>query len=316
MSKKLIKSVFQDDPEVMRALEARDTADMRSYLREIFRGEPGKTPVKGKDYFTLEEIRSFKKEILAGATPKKFKDYFTESEILHIMSEVRRLIVSDLANGLKEEITPKKGIDYVDGKDADEVAIIASILKEVQKTYPKIKEFDPKGIIKDLEDIKGKVKEIPTTASLLKEIKSKKLIERKDINGMPLNDQKWHGGGPTITLNGQSLSPQYAFSNINLLAGAGVTITTTQDTTNSRVNVTISATGGTGASVSAQIVTGTQVGDDLSVVLAQLSNPYTGILIVYINGQAIDPTRWSILAGVMTITQAYTSDSVQLLYTY
>ncbi len=85
---------------------------------------------------------------------------------------------------------------------------------------------------------------------------------------------------------------------------------------NSRVNLTITASGAAGSNVAAQIVTGTQSGDDLDVDLTQLSNAYTAILVVYVNGQAIDPTRWSILADVMTITSAYTTDSVQVLYTY
>jgi hypothetical protein len=315
MRKKPIKSAFYDKG-LTKVLEQNGEilqTDFVNALKAALRGDSGYTPVKGKDYFTPYEIQSFKAEILAGATPKKFKDYFTEKEILYVMSEVRKMIVSDLSTGLKEELKPVKGVDYNDGAPADEVKIISSVLKEVEKTYPKA--FDPKAIIKDIESIRSDIKDRPTTESLLKEIKSKKLIDRKDINGMPLKEQKWHGGGPLVTVNGQPMSP-LAFSNINFLAGPGISITTADDTSNSRVNFTITATGGATASIASQAVTGTQVGDDLEVDLTQLSNPYTAVLQVVLNGQILDLTRWSIVADTMTITNAYTSDSVQLLYTY
>lgn len=55
------------------------------------RGPKGETPVKGKDYFTDEEISSFKEEV----TPIKGKDYFDG----------------------EPGYTPVKGVDYFDGKE-------------------------------------------------------------------------------------------------------------------------------------------------------------------------------------------------------
>jgi len=60
-------------------------------------GEDGKTPVKGKDYFTDQEIADF----LNKATPVKGKDYYTAEEVAQ----------------LKREITPVKDRDYRDGED-------------------------------------------------------------------------------------------------------------------------------------------------------------------------------------------------------
>jgi hypothetical protein len=64
---------------------------------------------------TEEEIAAIKKEI----TPKKFEDYFTQPELEHIMTQVYQAVLSDLKNGLKEELTPKKGVDYNDGEPGE-----------------------------------------------------------------------------------------------------------------------------------------------------------------------------------------------------
>jgi hypothetical protein len=74
-------------------------------LDEI-KGEPGKTPEKGKDYFTPEEIKNFKEEI----TPVKGKDYNDGK---------------DGKDGKDGERGPKgdkglSGIDGNDGKDGKE----------------------------------------------------------------------------------------------------------------------------------------------------------------------------------------------------
>lgn len=70
----------------------------------------GYTPVKGTDYFTDAEIKSFKMEVtpkknidyrdgIDGVTPVKGIDYYTKDEIAEI----------------KKSVTPIKGVDYFDG---------------------------------------------------------------------------------------------------------------------------------------------------------------------------------------------------------
>lgn len=61
------------------------------------KGEDGKTPVKGRDYFTAAEIREF----LRLATPRRGIDYFTEEDIDYFLGRA----------------TPVKGRDYYEGRD-------------------------------------------------------------------------------------------------------------------------------------------------------------------------------------------------------
>lgn len=74
-------------------------------------GIDGYTPIKGKDYFTKQEIKEFKKDI----TPVKGKDYFLQSEI------------DSLAERIKRMAKPIAGVDYIiprdgtDGKDGNEI---------------------------------------------------------------------------------------------------------------------------------------------------------------------------------------------------
>lgn len=56
----------------------------------------GYTPIRGTDYFTDDDVKTFLKE----TTPVKGKDYFTAKEIV----------------AFRHSVTPKKGVDYKDGK--------------------------------------------------------------------------------------------------------------------------------------------------------------------------------------------------------
>jgi hypothetical protein len=68
-------------------------------LWSMLRGPKGYTPVKGKDYFTDEEIDDFKTTV----TPTSGIDYFTDEEI----------------EEFKKDITPVKGTDYFDGEKGE-----------------------------------------------------------------------------------------------------------------------------------------------------------------------------------------------------
>lgn len=72
------------------------------------RGEPGKTPLKGIDYYTEAE----KNELIESVRPVLGKDYFTDGDILAIVQMA------------KERAKPIAGVDYPlpkDGKDGTEV---------------------------------------------------------------------------------------------------------------------------------------------------------------------------------------------------
>lgn len=147
-----IKSAFQDDPEVLKAIEAREQRDLVQSLLEqketpgadvilkslqtLFKGTDAETPVKGEDYFTEAEIAQFKQEV----TPEKFKDYFTETELSSIMTALLGAITEQV-QGLKEEVTPKKGRDYRDGIDGDDGATPSKqeLLALINPLIPKVK---------------------------------------------------------------------------------------------------------------------------------------------------------------------------------
>lgn len=195
---KKLKRLFADDPEMLDKIEKREQVDL---LREVagrefsmkgvqlikLKGERGYTPQKGIDYLTDEELG----QIMEQSTPKKGVHYFTNEDIQQIK------------NGLKDELRPIKGIDYVDGKNADENKII----KEISKHIPTAEEIragiempqidEDKLIAKILLQIKFPDTETFTIADVVKEIKKKKLLELRDIKGarLDMNDQRWHGSG-------------------------------------------------------------------------------------------------------------------------
>jgi hypothetical protein len=116
------------------------------------KGEDGKTPVKGVDYFTKDEINAWLKSV----TPIKGKHYFDGNK-------------GDKGDAGVSNIPGPKGED---GKDADEDVIVGKVLQRIPK--PK----DGKdGTIPDLEDFKKEILETIT------ELKGKKL-GTKDVDGL------------------------------------------------------------------------------------------------------------------------------------
>lgn len=206
----------------------------------------------------------------------------------------------------------------------DEIDVKAIVDQVYEKITLKAKDFQdsPMAIANKLNTMEAVldvsvIKDYPTIESFLEDITKNRRLESHIKSYIPkkLNDQKWHGGGALITINGQKLSPA-AFSNINFIAGTGVTITTLDDPNNSRVNFTISATGAAVALYTEMVSLGkTQVGDNLEVNLTLgLAHPYVQGQFVALNGQIIDVSRWSVIGNTMTITSAYTTDSVMIQY--
>lgn len=100
------------------------------------KGDKGDKPVKGKDYWTKDDVDLLVKTIAPIAKPKYGKDYFTNSERERWISEIR------------ERATPRKGVDYRDGVDGetpvrgedywteeDQKAIIAAATPRKGKDY-------------------------------------------------------------------------------------------------------------------------------------------------------------------------------------
>ncbi len=188
-----LKIIFKDDPDMLRSLEAQETLEKIEEVRKarevdgikitkdlIMRGEDGYTPKAGEDYFTPEEIKSFKKDV----TPKKGVDYF------------------DGLNG-------KNGTDGRDGVDADVTDIEDKVFAKVAKLIPSKKEIallipTPKDGV-DGKD--GKDGENPDVSEVVDEIKKKKLLDISDLRNwqsliggkkekkFDMDDQRWHGGG-------------------------------------------------------------------------------------------------------------------------
>lgn len=178
------------------------------------RGDDGKTPEKGVDYFTQEEIEAVKDYIKtltkAELTPKKGTDYFTQEEI----------------EGIKKSATPIKGKHYFDGRHGKDGAPGRAGRDGYDgPPGPKGKdgtEVAPAQIAERLNRLKGVVKfdvlDLSETGSLMdmvvKELKDPKSKRRLKATDIVMNDQRWHGGGlstvahdATLTGSGTSSSP-------------------------------------------------------------------------------------------------------------
>lgn len=141
-----------------------------------------------KEYKFAESIKGDKGEKgdtgNDGYTPLKGKDYFTDGDI------------KTVKQGIREEVTPVKGVHYFDGKDGKPGK--NGVDGQSIEGRPGRDGLDGK------DGKNGKDGENASIDDIVKELKDKKLLELRDIKGARLdrasggfnmNDQRWHGGG-------------------------------------------------------------------------------------------------------------------------
>ena len=228
-----LKKTFKNDPEMLDLLEKKENKAILKKLADdttkdnaieiallLKKGDKGDTGENGAD----------------GYTPKKGTDYFTEEEV--------RDIADFIKESVKDEVRPIKGVDYFDGIDADEDRIVQAVmskmptLSEIASSVelPEQQKINKEELMKEL--VEKLPKHLPLTIDeIVKEIKSKQLLELRDIRGarldrgMNMNDQRWHGGGLsnitglitagnniTITGSGTTADP-YVINSIGVASG-------------------------------------------------------------------------------------------------
>lgn len=196
------------------------------------KGEAGKTPIKGTDYFTDVEIEAIKKDVLALIpTPENGKDAEVNYDLVfaYVVEQISKL---------------PKPKDGEPGKDAvvDTAQIIVEVLKQIPKTEKLTVDYSK---IQDLID--KKVKTIPWNEKRVVGYSSLKQLTDVILDGVP-QDSKGNyiltpggtGGGHTIEDEGTPLTQR---TNLNFV-GAGVTVT--DDAGNDATVVTIPGGGGGG----------------------------------------------------------------------
>lgn len=272
---KLLKLKAAKDP--MFAAQLETSAALSDALKRVqtFKGDPGYTPVKGKDYFTSQEISSI---------------------ISVVQSEVKD--GQDGKNG-KDGFTPVKGKDYRDGVDGvspNPELIVQTVLKRIPKpkdgVSPKIEDI--------VSSVTGEIKKQPLDENLVTKSGLIEFLRRGGFRGggggatQNLFSSIVVSGQPTVTVN----SPTTA---LTLVAGTNVTLTTD----NTAKTVTISATGGSGSGTVTSVSVVTANGISGSVATATTTPAITLTL------GAITPTSVNsvVLSGSSTPTLAVTGTS-------
>lgn len=161
----------------------------------------GYSPVKGKDYFTSEEIASFVKEITDniripddGKTPVKGEDYFTEEEIKGV---IMRVITS----------LPKQ-------EKLDTVKLTNDILAKVLATQH---ECTPKEIADKLNTLEGAI-----DAKTIKGLVTIGDVEKSVKQQYNKNDMRWHGGGLSVVSHDATLTGSGTPSSpLSVVGGSG-----------------------------------------------------------------------------------------------
>ncbi len=196
MNKRNLKALFADDPEFLRRLQEQDMSDkLDSIKAEIEaddaslgmviqgekgdQGEPGYTPIKGEDYFTPADIEEIKV-------------------------------------GIKEEVTPVKGVDYFDGEDGKDGKSIMGPQGETGMAGRDGSPDAPLEIANKLNTLDEvlRVETIIGHKELLSPLNKRIDDLSNTLNAKGKIDQRWHGGGltqvshdTTLTGSGTPSSP-------------------------------------------------------------------------------------------------------------
>lgn len=173
------------------------------------KGEPGHTPIKGKDYFTENEVNQW----LRAITPVKGVHYFTDSEIQSIL----------------DVLTPKKGIHYFDGKDGKGIPGTAGRDGKDATVDYDLLALKVSQLIPQPENGKDAEFDLESASeAIVRYIKENKILHIADLKGyerfaidskkprksekFDMSDQRWHGAS---TSSGTAANPQVPSGTIN-----------------------------------------------------------------------------------------------------
>lgn len=222
-----------------------------------FKHHDGKTPNRGTDYFTDEDIKNFKD----ATTPRKGKDYFTAVEVQEFKASVTPVKGVDYFDGS----TPIKGTDYFTDADIKEFLSRATPIKGIHYrdgTDGTPGEKGADGTKITAEQIRSKLESLKGSARLsvkaIKGLEEKLADHFKEYSGSKSNNQGG-GMGAGSDVGGATY----------LSAGTNVTITGTGTQANPYV---ISSSGGGGGSYTFS----TGLTDTGSTITANLSTGISG----------------------------------------
>lgn len=170
-------------------------------------GKDGKTPQRGVDYFTPQDIEVFAKHILEAATPRPGVHYKTGTDGKNGRNGIdadEEVIFQRLLAKIPKV---KDGRDGRDGKNADMNVIVEKVLNRLKKE----KKQEVSGL-----SAKDVIEEIRKTKALdISEIRNANPYMGKKLPKLDMSDQRWHGGG----LTGSN------FVDNEIVAGSGTTFT-------------------------------------------------------------------------------------------
>lgn len=251
-----------------------------------------------------------------GKTPKKGEDYLTDQEMAQLKAEIAQLVLSYLLPKIpnpKDGKTPIPGVDFPTNEQI--FNFISSQIEQIRK-----QKFDRKQIAKDLADyVKDKpgilgwknIKDIPDWEALVadkiedkasqirKEIIKQNEVPWSRIKGKPDFEQMLQGvisgGGPKIRVLDEGTTVSEHFTALNFI-GSSVATTYAGD---GQINVTISA----GSSLSAVDVSGAINGSNTTFTIP--STPTTGILVLHLGRQIqVENTDFTLSGTTITYTVA------------
>lgn len=280
------------------------------FLSGIPKGEPGKTPARGKDYFTEADIKAMTNDVHArirqpadGKTPLAGTDFPSRAQVEgYIRSAVAKIKVPEAQPGY----SPQRGIDYWTDADVD---IMANDLLD---------RLSPGAVRNKLAQLSGDDR---LDARYIKNLPESRVETRLPEISLFGGRRASSGGGTSsiqVTVNGNPIGQDIKRLDF---AGAGVVVERVGD---GNAIVTI-AGGGSGASIATEKVTAVESGANVTIDLTQLSHTLKTLQFVTRNGQVQPPVAsapvdgssgYSVTGTVVTVYNADPTETYLICYGY
>ena len=239
------------------------TEQLLKALRGDLKGDPGYTPVKGKDYFTAQEIQEIisfiQSNVKDGYTPIKGVDY-------------------------NDGYTPIKGKDYTDGKkgDAGDTPLLG-VDYWTKEDKKKIEEY----VLAMIE------KKTPTTAQIISKLPKAPKVKYSDIEGAPdvsdlpklieflkrggFRGGGGSGGGTTSPLTTKGDLYTFDTANARLPVGSDGRVLSADSTQGTGLKWIALAGGGDMILAASQVVSGLKTFLDTTFGLRNVANTFTSL---------------------------------------